>query len=73
MPKLPPIKPKELLRKLKDLGFIEDHATGSHIILYHPVSKKRTVIPFHLKDLPIGTLLAILRESGISRDEIIRA
>lgn len=73
MPKLPAVKPKELIRKLKSLGFMEDHITGSHIILYHPVTKRRTVVPFHLKDIPKGTLSAILRESGITRNEFLES
>lgn len=73
MPKLPVIKPKELIRKLKFLGFIQDHITGSHIILYHPVTKRRAVIPFHLQDIPKGTLSSILRESGITRNEFIKS
>lgn len=70
MPKLPAYKPKELLRKLKTLGFIEDHITGSHIILYHPVTKRRAVVPFHLKDLHKGTLSSIIKEAGITRQEL---
>ncbi len=73
MPKLPAVKLKELIRKLKSLGFMEDHITGSHIILYHPVTKRRTVVPFHLKDIPKGTLSAILRESGITRNEFLES
>ncbi|MBI2611873.1 type II toxin-antitoxin system HicA family toxin [Candidatus Gottesmanbacteria bacterium] len=73
MPKLPVIKPKEILRKYKRLGFIEDHTTGSHIILYHPMSKRRAVIPYHLRDIPKGTLTFILRESGITKDEFLKA
>jgi len=73
MPKLPTLKPKQVLKKLKKLGFIKDHTSGSHIIMYHPVNKKRAVIPYHLKDIPKGTLASLLREADISRDEFIKA
>lgn len=73
MPKLPALKPKQVLKKLKKLGFIEDHTSSSHIIMYHPVSKKRAVVPYHLKDIPKGTLSSLLRETNISRDEFIKA
>lgn len=73
MPKLPILKPREIIKKLKKLGFLEDHITGSHIIFYHPKSKKRAVVPYHLKDLPLGTLSSILNESGISKEEFIKA
>lgn len=72
MPKLPSLTPKEVIKKFKKLGFSEDHQTGSHLIMYNPSSKKRVVIPFHLSDLPKGTFSAILRESGISREEFLK-
>lgn len=73
MSKLPILKPREIIQKLKKLGFIEDHITGSHIIFYHPESQKRAVVPYHLKDLPPGTLSSILNESGVSKEEFIKA
>jgi len=72
MPKLPSFTPKQLIRKLKSIGFVEDHISGSHVIMYHETSKRRANVPFHLKDIPKGTLLSILRESGINRDELLK-
>ena len=73
MPKLPPFTSKQLIKRLKNLGFIEDHTSGSHIIFYHPKTGNRAVVPFHLKDIPKGTLLSLLREARISREEILHA
>lgn len=61
--------PKQVLVKFKKLGFLEDRQSGSHKILYHPRTKARAVIPFHLKELPRGTFAAILRESKITKEE----
>lgn len=61
--------PKEILKRFKKLGFVEDRQSGSHKILYHPVTKDRAVIPYHLKELPKGTFSAILKESNISKEE----
>ena len=72
MPKLPILKPKKIIQKLKKLGFLEDHKTGSHIILYHPRTKKRAVVPYHLKDLPKGTLVSLLKEAGIEKEEFTK-
>lgn len=72
MPKLPALTSKKLVKILLSLGFIEDHQVGSHKVFYHPITKKRAVVPFHVKDLPKGTLLAILREAGITREDITR-
>jgi predicted RNA binding protein YcfA (HicA-like mRNA interferase family) len=71
MPKLPVLKPKEVIKRFEKLGFIIDRQSGSYVILYHPKDKIRAVIPLHLKDIKKGTLLAILRESGISRDDFL--
>mgnify|MGYP001424612654 CR=1 FL=1 len=70
MPKLPVIKPKELIRKLHKLGFVDDHQTGSHLIMLHPKTNKRAVVPHHLREIPKGTLNSLLKEAGISREEI---
>lgn len=73
MPKLPVLKAKQVLQKFKKLGFVLDRQSGSHLILYRHKDKKRAVIPIHLKDIKKGTLLAILRESGINKDEFLNA
>ncbi len=71
MPKLPVLTPKQLLRKLIKLGFTKDHTTGSHIVMLHQQTKRRAVIPMHLTDIPKGTLNSLLKEAGISREEIL--
>ncbi len=73
MPKLPSFTPKHLIQRLKALGFTKDHVTGSHTIFYHPKTGNRAVFPYHLHDIPKGTLLSTLREAGISRDELLHA
>lgn len=73
MPKLPILKPKEVVKRFQKLGFVKDRQTGSHIILYHQDTKQRATIPLHLKDLPKGTLKAILNQTGISVEKFIKA
>jgi predicted RNA binding protein YcfA (HicA-like mRNA interferase family) len=72
MGKLPAFKPKELIRKLEKLGFVLQRTTGSHMIYKNPETGLRANVPFHLREIPKGTLLSILRESQISKDEIIK-
>lgn len=71
MPKLPALKPWQVVKKLKKLGFIEHHQVGSHLTLKNPDNDKRAVVPIHLKDIKKGTLAAILRESDIDREEFL--
>jgi antitoxin HicB len=40
-------------------------------IFFHPLSKRRAVVPKHNRDLPKGTLLSLLREAGFTREEMI--
>ncbi len=70
MPKIPPMKPKDVMKKFQKLGYVKDRQTGSNVILYHP-AKGRAVIPLHVRDLPKGTLLAIIKEAGLSKEEFL--
>jgi predicted RNA binding protein YcfA (HicA-like mRNA interferase family) len=47
-----------------------DHITGSHVIMYHDTLKKRTTVPLHKKDIPLGTLLAILKQTGLTKEDL---
>jgi predicted RNA binding protein YcfA (HicA-like mRNA interferase family) len=70
MPKLPVLNARRLIKILEKLGFQLDHKTGSHFIFYDPRNKRRAVVPFHGKDLPKGTILSILKQSGITKEEL---
>jgi predicted RNA binding protein YcfA (HicA-like mRNA interferase family) len=59
-----------VIKILEKKGFTLDRTKGSHHIYYHPETKRRVVVPFHKRDLPKGTLLEILRQAGISREEL---
>jgi len=72
MPKLPPVRPRVVIQFLERNGFMLDHTSGSHFIFYHPVSHRRAVVPRHNRDIPKGTLIALLREAGFTRDELVR-
>ena len=63
------ILPKDLLKALIKLGFLELHQKGSHMRLIHPDGRKIT-LAIHSKSLPKGTFGAILRQAKISRKEI---
>jgi len=70
MPKLPILTPKRLIKIIEKLGFQLDHKTGSHYIFYNEEHKRRVTIPYHTRDLPKGTILSILKQAGIERDEL---
>jgi predicted RNA binding protein YcfA (HicA-like mRNA interferase family) len=70
MPKLPNLTPEKIIAILQSRGFVLDRIKGSHHIFYHPETKRRAVVPVHRKDLPVGTLIEILKQAGIERDEL---
>lgn len=47
MVKLPSVTAKNVVRALKRAGFEEDRQKGSHLILIHPSTKARAVVPMH--------------------------
>jgi len=69
MSKLPVIKPKEIIRILKKLGFVEIRSKGSHI--QFKKGNLSVTVPFHSKDLRHETLRSILRQAKLSVDELI--
>ena len=71
MPKLPSVKPRQVIRFIEQNGFVLDHTSGSHFIFYHLSSHRRAVVPSHNRDLPKGTLMSLLREAGFTREELI--
>jgi len=64
---------REIVRRLKQFGFIFDRqAAGSHEIWYCEATDRYTTIPNHSGDMPEGTLRAILQQAGISPDEFLQ-
>jgi predicted RNA binding protein YcfA (HicA-like mRNA interferase family) len=74
MSRLPSLKPIEVIRKLRKAGFIFDrYAKGSHEIWFNPSAHLYTVVPNHPgKDVPKGTLRAIIKEAGLTVEEFNR-
>ncbi len=40
------------------------------MFFYHPKKGQRTTVPFHTKDLPVGTLHTILKQADLSADDL---
>lgn len=69
MPKLSPIRGKELITILIKQGFKQVHQKGSHARLEHSDGRKTTV-PIHSgENVGVGLLRKILRDTNISRNE----
>lgn len=69
MPKLSPIRGKNLVSILEKLDFEKVHQRGSHVRMKHPDGRK-TSVPLHSGEkVGVGLLRKILRDANISRNE----
>jgi predicted RNA binding protein YcfA (HicA-like mRNA interferase family) len=65
---------REIVRKLKALGFAFDRqAAGSHEIWFQASAHRYTTIPNHPGDMPEGTLRAIPKQAGIDPEVFLKA
>jgi len=60
------MKPKELIKLLEKEDFVFVRQSGSHAIFRKP-GFKIIVVPVHSKDIPTGTLNAILKDAGLKK------
>lgn len=71
MTPLPTISGKVLVAALERAGYQVTYQRGSHVYL-RKLGSNRVTVPVHgNRDLPPGTLRAILRRAGISVDELV--
>jgi len=68
MSKLTIISPKDMVKILESLGFIEIRQKGSHKSFRHK-DGRTAVIPFHSEDLGRGLLRKILRDVKLTPDD----
>jgi predicted RNA binding protein YcfA (HicA-like mRNA interferase family) len=71
---LPSVSAARLIRALQRAGFFVQHVTGSHYVLKHPDRPTvRIVVPHHgSADVKRGILRSILRQAGLTADELVR-
>lgn len=56
---------REIIQMLKADGWYEVNCVGDHFQFKHPTKKGRVTITHPVKDIPIGTLKSIERQSGL--------
>jgi len=72
MSRLTPLRPREVFRKLRRLGFVGPISGGRHARMVHPETGKIVPVPVHKsKDVSVGLIRAIIHEAGITRQEWI--
>lgn len=73
--KLPRLSGKEVIKTLSKIGFTVVRQKGSHVFMIKETAtaeeKRTTVVPLH-KEIDKGTLLEIIRQAGLKREEFIK-
>ena len=63
------IRPKEIVRIIERHGFLFARQNASHAIYIH-ADGRRTTVPMHNKDLKRGTLHSILKDTGLTLEDL---
>jgi predicted RNA binding protein YcfA (HicA-like mRNA interferase family) len=72
MPEVPVLRPKEVIRTLRKLGWEVARQRGSHIILTKEGNIASLSIPNH-PEVARGTLRSLISRAGLTVDEFINA
>ena len=68
MPRLAPISRRELIRRLRELGFTGPYVGGRHEFMLR--EERRLILPNpHRGKISVDLLIRILRQAGITREE----
>jgi len=72
MTNLPVLSGHDVIKALGKIGFQVRRQKGSHIILANGSSKpKRMVVVPNHKEIDTGTLVEIMRQSGLKREDFL--
>jgi predicted RNA binding protein YcfA (HicA-like mRNA interferase family) len=72
LPRLPQVNARETLSALIKGGFVVWSQSGGHTVLINHRTRRRTVVAEHgSRDIPAGTVYAILKQAGLSVEEFI--
>jgi predicted RNA binding protein YcfA (HicA-like mRNA interferase family) len=70
LPRLPRVSGRRLERALRRAGFVALRGEGDHVFLHHPDTGRTATIVSTPKDLPVGTVASILRQAGLSAEDL---
>lgn len=59
------MKSKEIIAALEQDGWTQVAQKGSHVQFKHPTKSGRVTVPHPNKDIPLGTLKSIEKQSGL--------
>lgn len=57
--------PRKLVKLLSQNGFVFVRQNGSHALFKNFENNRKVTVPIHARDIPKGTVFAILKDAGI--------
>jgi predicted RNA binding protein YcfA (HicA-like mRNA interferase family) len=72
MPPVPAVRGDRLIRALERAGFKVTRVSGSHHRLRHPDGRSTTVPVHPGRDVPKGTLRAVLQDTRLTVDDLLK-
>ena len=69
--RLPAVKPGDAIRALEKNGWYVQRQKGSHVVMHKAGYRTMLIIPMHARDLPKGTLHAIIGDAELTNEEFI--
>lgn len=69
MSKIPALTPRKIIVVLEKAGFCFIRQKGSHRM--YVKEKIMLIIPYHNKDLKKGTIIQIIKQSGLTLEEFL--
>jgi predicted RNA binding protein YcfA (HicA-like mRNA interferase family) len=70
---LPALRAKEVVTILEKAGFVQWRQKGSHLTMYRESDRRVLTVPIRFaKTVPKGTLHAVIKQAGLTRDEFLK-
>jgi predicted RNA binding protein YcfA (HicA-like mRNA interferase family) len=71
VPKLPVLKPQQVVSRLEEMGFVEVRQRGAHKQFRHP-DGRCTTVPYHKgKDISPNLLRKIAKDVGVPAQDFV--
>ena len=72
MPKLPVVKPRDVIKIAEKLGFFFSRQKGSHAVYRHFDGRRITVAIHNRQEIAPPILLQIIKDLGLNKEKFIK-
>jgi len=72
MTRLPSLRSRQAVTALERAGFVVIRIAGSHYQMFNERTRRHATVPHHNRDLPRGTVAAIIQQAGLTREDFLK-